>query len=222
VTSALLLVHAPLLGPLSWRSCAESLRERGGQVAVPDLRSAVRTSAGWWRRATELCVTNVPGSRPVVVGHSGAGVLLPLIATAVDARAVVFVDALVPASTGETHAGDAILGFVATFPPDEPLPPWSNWWPDETMAELLPDPAMRAALAADEPRLPRDFYTEAVPVPDRWEPASVTYLQLSDAYQRDATTAAARGWRVVRLPGHHLSPLTEPRTVADALLAAAR
>jgi hypothetical protein len=219
--AAFLLVHAPLLGPLSWQPCTESLRASGCRVAVADLRPAVRAARGWWRRATDLCVAGAPGPRPVVVGHSGAGVLLPLVSAALDARAVVFVDALVPAPAGATCAADAILEFVARFPSDEPLPRWSSWWPDEAMAELLPDAAMRTAPAADEPRLPRDFCTEPVPVPDGWEPASVSYVQLSAAYERDATTAAERGWRVVRLPGHHLSPMTEPCPVADALIEAA-
>jgi len=37
------------------------------------------------------------------------------------------------------------------------LPPWSRWWGDEAMSELLPDPETRRWFAAGCPRLPLEL-----------------------------------------------------------------
>lgn len=214
--TAFLLVHAPLLGPVSWRPCARALRGVGHDVSVPDLRGAVAEARGWWRRAAYVCAA-AADEHPVVVGHSGAGVLLPVVAAAVSAPAVVFVDAVLPADRGQTVAGEDLLAFVRRFPADEPLPPWSAWWSPQILAEMLPDAAMREAVQADEPRLPRDFYDEPVPVPDGWKPATVTYVRLSPAYDAHADRARALGWQVVDLPGQHLDVMMQPERVAAVL-----
>jgi len=155
----------------------------------------------------------------VVVGHSGAGVLLPLVADRVGAAAAIFVDALVPAADGPTVPSERFRDFLDQLPLTEGrLPRWSDWWDPAAMAEQVPDAELRGRIEAEQPRLARAFYAEAVPVPASWPPGRVGYLQLSPAYDADAAEAAARGWPVRSLPGRHLDLVTRPAEVAGEIL----
>lgn len=225
---AILLVHAPLLAPVAWRPCARLLAAAGHRVAVPDLRPTVHPPAGWWDRAAEVAAAAgaaaAGAGRVIVAGHSGAGPLLPSVADRLPStEAVVFVDAVLPALTGNTRQSARFASFVAGLPVEQGLlPQWSRWWGDAAMAELLPDPRLREELAAQEPRLRPDFWAEPVPVPAGWAAMRAGYLQLSAAYQAEAAEAARRGWPVRSLPGEHLDLLRRPAEVAAELVAVAR
>ena len=222
-----LLVHPPLLGPAVWGPCAAELAAAGHRVTVPDLRAACDPPAGWPRRAADTAAADAVAAGitgPVTLaGHSGAGVLLPLVADLIDdVTAVVFVDALVPAADGPTEPSGRFRAFLDELPVTGGLlPRWSDWWGPGALAELVPDAGLRARIEAEQPRLARAFYAEAVPVPASWPPARVGYLQLSPAYDADAAEAAARGWPVRSLPGRHLDLATRPAEVAAEILALA-
>jgi hypothetical protein len=131
---------------------------------------------------------------------------------------VVFVDAVVPSAGPTSAPSDQLRAFVRALPSDDYLPPWTTWWPDDDVAEVLPDPELRARIAAEEPRLPVDFYDYAVPVPPGWTLGRrITYVRFSEAYEHDADEAARRGWPVQHLPGSHLHLLDHPGEVADVL-----
>jgi hypothetical protein len=164
--------------------------------------------AGW---ATEA---GAPGA-DMVVAHSGAGVLMPLVVDRVGAGAAVFVDAILPGPTS-----DRFRDFLASLPvEDGRLPRWSDWWPSEVMAEAVPDPDLRARLLADLPRLPVAFYDEQVPVPASWPPPRVGYLRLSPAYGAEAAEARRQGWRTRERDGGHLDNAVHPADVAAEVLA---
>ena len=216
-----LLVHPPLLGPAVWGPCAAELAAAGHPVSVPDIRAACDPPLGWPGRAADAAAAGVTG-RAVVAGHSGAGVLLPLVADRLEVTAVVFVDALVPATGGSTAPSGRFRAVLDELPVTGGLlPRWSDWWGPGALAGLVPDPALRAGIEAEQPRLARAFYDESVPVPGSWPPARVAYLQLSPAYDADAAEAAARGWPVRSLPGHHLDLVTRPAEVAAEMMALA-
>ena len=159
------------------------------------------------------------GAGPVVVAHSGAGVLLPLVATRLAAAAAVFVDAVLPPAGTATPSED-LREFLAGLPVvDGRLPPWSTWWGPDVMARLVPDPGLRHAIEADQRPLPVAFYDHSVPVPADWTPPRAGYLRLSPAYAEDAAEAAARGWPVRVLDGQHLDLATRPAEVAAGILA---
>jgi quercetin dioxygenase-like cupin family protein len=128
------------------------------------------------------------------------------------------VDAVLPPESGEHRPGARQRALVEALPvTDGRLPPWSAWFGPDAIADLLPDPDLRATVLAELPRLPPEAVLEPVPVPAGWTSIPGAYLQLSDAYEEEADEALARGWPVGRLGGHHLSATTDPETVAAAV-----
>jgi hypothetical protein len=214
--STWLLVHPPLLGPAVLGPLTAALRSRGDVVRVPDLRGAVDRAAGWHERFTAAAAAG--GAADVVLGFSGAGVVLPSVAAAVSARRVVWLDAVVPAPAGVTEPSADIRTAVSQFVRGDRIAAWPDWWPADLLAQELPDARLRARVAAEAPRLPADFYDVAVPVPEVWPQDDVRYVQLSAAYDDDAARARARGWAVVGDgSGRHLDVATRPVAVADLI-----
>lgn len=212
----LLLLHPPLLSAAVWRRLAPILTAQGHSVLVPDLRTD--GAEGWWRTARDAAVAAAPRA-DAVLAHSGAGVLVPAVLDALPAaRAVVLIDAVLPAVRGCTEASPEMRAAVREMAIDGVLPPWTSWWGDETLVDLVPEPADRAALVAQAPRLPETFYDVAVPAPEGWEPEIRGYLRLSPAYDDTAAQARRRGWQTRSLPGRHLDLLSDPSPVAEAVL----
>src|ERR1700751_3091577 len=100
--SLVVLVHSPLVGPFTWSMVAEQLRQRKVDVLVPKLTDRDYTNLPYWEQHTEAvkrALADVPQERRVVlVGHSGAGPLLPAIHRAIarPVAAYIFVDASRP------------------------------------------------------------------------------------------------------------------------------
>jgi hypothetical protein len=211
-----LLVHPPLLGPAVLGPLAEELRLRGEDVAVPDLRGAVRTAPGWPERWRDAAAASGPAD--AVLGFSGAGVTLPAVSLSVGARRVVWVDALVPARSGATEADDDIRQRIAGMVRGNRIPDWTTWWGTDVFEDLLPDEPLRAAVRAEGHELPADFYDVAVPVPGGWPEVGARYVHLSAAYDGAAAEARARGWLVAGDGGgSHLDVATSPERVATLL-----
>ena len=218
---SLLLVHSPLLGPSSWRPFATLASQLGYELALPDLTDVANAPQPRWKHFVEAAASaGHELSRPtLVVGHSGAGVFLPEIARQLDAAetALCFVDAVVPPEGGAHTTPVQMEDVLDEQSTDGVLAQWIDWWPDEVIEELLPDPSDRAALRADMPRLPRAFYDESVPVPDGWSDRPCCYLRLSAAY--DGALEAAQTWRwpTESRDFSHLSIYTDPRQVLEAV-----
>jgi hypothetical protein len=223
VPAAFALIHSPLLGPSSWQAVAEELRSRGRRVIVPSLLDAI-TSPPPRVPVLAAAVATYLDDAAILVVHSGAGPLVPAItdraSSAVDA--IVFVDATLPfpgrtwfdVLPAETSAG--LRGLAG---PDGLLPPWHRWFPEDPIRDLVPDVATRSTLVADIPRVPLDYFEEIAPAFGGWDQRPCGYVRLSAAYDAAAADARGRGWPVLRHEGHHLSGVTEPETVADAIVA---
>ena len=102
--------------------------------------------------------------------------------------------------------------------PDGMLPPWSRWWPAESLAGLFPDEATRTAVERQQPRLPLSYFTARLPVPAGWAGRPSAYLAFGDTYADETALARERGWPVRVVPGRHLHLLHDPEAVASAVL----
>lgn len=220
----LALVHSPLVGPATWQAAAEVLRDEGEVVVVPDLTRSVSATPpvlpAVQRAAADAVDTARSAGPAVLVGHSGAGPLLPGIADRTMARisALIYVDSLLPhpgaswLDRAPADLADHLLGLAR----DGLLPPWNEWFDAAAIEEVLPDPRVRARFVAELPRLPLAFFDETAP-PESWDGPS-GYILLSQAYEADAAQARRRGWPVLERRSHHLAMLTDPVAAAAAIL----
>jgi Alpha/beta hydrolase family len=222
MSATLLFVHSPVVGPATWSATADVLRQHGFRCVVPSLTATVDAGPPYYWKLAETAACALDGGGPVVlVGHSAAGPVLPAIADAVrsDARAAVFVDAMLP------HPG---LSWFDTAPPplraqllglavNGLLPPWHQWFPAGVLAELMPDPQARRRFVAEIPRVRLAYFEEPAPVTPDWDAVRCAYVRFSAAYDHAADEAERRGWPVVRKDWDHLRMLTAPDAVADLL-----
>jgi pimeloyl-ACP methyl ester carboxylesterase len=159
----------------------------------------------------------------VLVGHSGAGLLLPVIADALDVEVagLVFVDSRLPPPAGRLPLGaPEFMDQLRAMATDGLLPTWSRWFGLDAMRELVPDARLRADLEAEMPRLPLSYFDASVPLPGGWRARPCAYLRFSDEpYAESAAQAREQGWAVAEMPGAgHLAMASDPIAVTDALL----
>ena len=214
----LLLVHSPLVGCGTWKPVADDLAGDGYAVTVPDLAD---TAPGppYHLRQAQAIADSAEGQPVILIGHSRAGPLLATAGTMLGerVRGYVFVDARLPTpgrSWMQTIQPDLAARLREMADPQGWLPPWSQWWGDEELAVLLPDPAVRRHFTTGCPRLPVAMLEETYPPAPGWPNAPGGYLQLSEAYEDEAARARELGWPVRQQLSHHLALLTEPGQVA--------
>jgi pimeloyl-ACP methyl ester carboxylesterase len=215
------LIPSPFLGPAVWRPVAACLAARGVRAMTPPPPAQSVTSPA---DVVDRLDAVLPAQEElVVVPHSNAGLYAPEIAARRAVRGFVFVDAVLPPSQGSmpvarTGLVDLLAGKATA---DGLLPRWTEWWPEEDVAALFPSPEVRAAVEAEQPRLPATYLTSRVDVPAGWDDVPSTYLAFGDTYAQETDEAAARGWQVFRMAGDHLHMLQDPDTVARAITQAA-
>jgi hypothetical protein len=219
------LVHSPLVGPFTWSLVAGELRTRGVSVAVPTLPED--QLAPFWRRHAEAVAAQVAdASGPLVlVGHSGACPLLPVIGTAIDGTvtAYVLVDGDLPLVPG---SGDSRLDLLRAASPalaeelEALLEAGGSFptWGDEDLLEEIPDQRLRARVVAEVRPQPRQFWTEALPAIPGWPDAPCGYLELSPHYAAAGARAREQGWRYRHVRGGHFEMLVRPGDLAGAIL----
>ena len=136
----------------------------------------------------------------LVVAHSNAGLVAPAVA---DGTPVVFVDAALPPSTGESPmAPPALLGHLdALVGDDDLLPPWTRWWGEEDVVPLFPSREARAGVEASLPRLPLSYFRTTVPTPQGWESRPCAYLAFGGTYAVELARARRLAWPVEQLQG---------------------
>lgn len=224
--SLIVLIPSPLLGPYSWSLVLDELGERGWETLVSvDLHDPLGRQPCWRRTVggVEATLRDVPDQRSVVlIGHSGAGPLLPAIGAIVPQpiAAYLFVDARLPSG------GTSRLEAIATEDPTsaaerraaldagERFPAWT----DDDLGQLVPDADRRQALLDELRPRGRDYWTEELPDVRGWPDAPCGYLAFSPPYRSAADRARHAGWPVRLLPAGHFHQLVDPAAVADALV----
>ncbi|MCD0443317.1 hypothetical protein LO763_06715 [Glycomyces sp. A-F 0318] len=217
----LVLVHSPLTGPRAWEPAAAVLRSLGHRVAVPDFTAALEEGGPHHAAvAAAVAAQSADAAASVLVAHSGAGALLPAIAEAVPRTVgAVFVDALLPhpGRSWMDTAPTALREHLASIAEGGRLPKWTDWFPPDVIAGLLPDQAERERFTASVPRVPLSYFAETAPDPEAWPPPWCAYVRLSEAYDKEAAEAERSGWPVHRVDGDHLSLMTRPEAVAAVI-----
>jgi hypothetical protein len=141
--------------------------------------------------------------------------LLPAIAESFsgEVAGMTFVDAFLPPASGTARLIAAkFIDELSALATDGVLPPWSNWFGEELMRDLVPDPARRTRVEHDMPRLPLSSLQMEIPIPDGWDRRPCAYLLLSaQPYAPSAAHARSRGWPVAEIEGgKHLDPVRPP------------
>jgi len=226
LTDVFVLIHSPLVGPLTWSLVAEDLRRRGSEVVVPILRDSDSSDVPCWRQhvaSAAQAVESLPRDRALVlVGHSGAGPLLPAIGESCGRHvgAYLFVDAALPldgqSRLDEMEADDAEfaaqlrrhLASGGRFPD----------WSEEDLRAILPNDRLRRDMVAELRPRSLTFFEERIPGFTAGPDAPCAYLQFSDPYVQAATRARQAGWAYRELDAGHFHMLVDPATVAGILL----
>lgn len=157
-------------------------------------------------------------SKPIVVGHSGAGFLLPSIAERIDAAQTVFVDAGLPPDHSPATAGADIVDYLRNVAVEELVPKWSTWWGPDLMRSLVPDDATRLQIEGELPEVPLSYFETPMALPSGWQRHSSAFLLLSDAYRADAHRAGSLGWPVTKRMGGHLDIVNAPEAIAGCIV----
>jgi hypothetical protein len=203
----LVLLHSPLTTVSAWGTLPDALGAY--DVVVPEITDDDRPPfAGRYVARAALEITRA-GARPpiVLVGHGGAGPLLPPVGAAQRAAhrlvgAYVFVDAELPPPAGSSRV-DQATAFGPEFA--RSLKDGGRFPDEQAPAGVAPRPREE------------EFFTEPLPMPQDWPDAPCGYLRTSGAYDGQAAQARLRGWTVTRAEGGHFAAVTDPRATAAAL-----
>ena len=180
-------------------------------------------------RVAQQLQIDAGGDHLVLVGHGGAGPLLPQIAFARQSSGTpvagyVFLDAVLPRTLKVATRLDLIGADdpVAAAELGEQLAAGHRYpeWTDGELADTVPDPTDRAMLLAGLRPRALDFFTEPLPVPEDWPDAPCGYLQLSDAVRRRRPHRRYAAGPSRREDAHHFWALDRSRRASPTELMA--
>ena len=220
------LIHSPLVGPLTWTPVAGEMRQRGLDVLVPRLEDTPNSRDPFWKQhavAVARSMRDVSESlNLILVAHSGTGPLLPVIRQSVPnpVDAYVFVDAGIP-KDGATRLDlmkSEDPAWAAQFQQEmesgEQFPTWSF----DDLQEVIPDHTLRRQMMAELHPRGLDFFNEPIPVFAGWPDAPCVYIQFSPMYQKPAAHARQKGWLTEEVAGGHFQMLVDPAVVTDRII----
>ena len=220
------LIHSPLVGPLTWSRIAAEMRIRGQDVLVPILEDSPESADPFWKQHAESVsrsLADLPRNTPLtLVAHSGAGPLLPVIRGSIanPIHAYVFVDAGIPRADAsrldlmKTEDPEWTAQFEQELIRGARFPNWSL----EDLKEVRPEESLRRQMVAELQPRGLEFFTEPIPVFDGWPDAPCIYIQFSQAYDQPAAQARERGWIVEHLKAGHFLMLVDPSSVTDRII----
>ena len=225
-TDVFVLVHSPLVGPLTWSLVAQELRQREIDIVVPVLHDTEGSDVPYWQQhaaSVKQAVALLPKDRALVlVGHSAAGPLLPAIGQSCGYRvgAYIFVDAGLPLD-GKSHL-DAMAEDVPELATDLRQRLAANGrfpeWTAEDLRAVIPDDRLRRKMVAELRPRPFVFFQESIPGFAHGPDAPCAYLQFSAPYARAARHARQAGWAYRELEAGHFHILVDPAAMTNVLL----
>ncbi len=155
------------------------------------------------------------------IAHSNAGNFVPAVTAGSAVRRIVFLDAVIPPLRGGSWPvmparARSMLPVTAR---DGILPPWTRWWPEESVRPLFPDDATFELVDARAPSVPACYLSSRVSAPRNWAAHLLcSYEAFGNTYADEMGVAASAGWSVRTLELGHLGMVQDPAMVADAVL----
>ena len=230
------LAHSPLTGPAAWGKLPTLLREQAHEVVVINVQDDDEPpfAERYLMRARAQIGAAELAPPTILVAHSGAGPLLPLIMTppprahrpgnhgreVARPRGYVFLDAGIPRPGQPSRMdllreedGSLATEFLESLRAGTRFPAWTI----DDLADIVPAIADRVALIQSLRPRGWDFFTEPLPPLDAWPDAPCGYLRTSPAYDYSSDTAVQRGWPVVCRDLGHFPALASPEATLDAL-----
>jgi hypothetical protein len=224
--SLYLLIHSPLVGPLTWSRVAEEMRLRGLDVVVPALNDSSQSQKPFWKqhaRSVSEALVELPRNTFVtLVAHSGAGPLLPAIRQSIPnpVHAYVFVDAGIPRDGAtrldlmKSEDPEWAAQFQEELERDGLFPAWSM----DDLREVIPDESLRRQMVAELRPRGLEFFTEPIPVFEGWPDAPCVYIRFSAPYDRPAAQAREAGWPTYEMEAGHFHMLVDAKAVTNLMI----
>src|SRR5689334_11720032 len=151
------LIHSPLVGPLTWKLVADKMHQRHLDAIIPRLEDSPDSKESFWKQHADSVtrsLKHIPADTPVtLVAHSGAGPLLPAIRRSIPnpVHAYVFVDAGLPDDDAtrldlmRSEESDWAQQFQAYLEGGGRFPNWSS----DDLLEIIPKQSLREQMLAE-------------------------------------------------------------------------
>lgn len=220
------LIHSPLVGPLTWQLVAREMDRRGYKAITPALSDRPNSTLPFWQQHARSFVKSLEridsNQAVVLVAHSGAGPLLPILRQSIEHPVIsyVFVDAGVPLN--DSSRLDLIRQsdlqwadqFHQALLRGESFPTWD----EDDLREEIPDAGLRRRMVTELQPRSLDFYTEPIPAFTGWPDAPCAYIQFTASYDWDCKRAEQAGWHVRKIHAGHFHMLVDPISVTNLIL----
>ena len=222
------LLHSPLVGPLTWQLVHSEMKQRGIEVIAPTLTDRPNSPHPFWQQHAQSVVeylSPIPEIQHIVlVAHSGAGPLLPIIRQSAvqPIGGYVFVDAGIPRNNSSRIDLMSLQNpqwaeqFYRTLLQGSTFPTWG----EAELRDIIPDDALRRKMVAEINPRSLSFFTEPIPVFSAWPDAPCAYIKFSAPYNWDFEQAKAADWYVRAVKAGHFHMLLDPSGVTNLIVEA--
>jgi pimeloyl-ACP methyl ester carboxylesterase len=214
------LIHGAWHGAWCWDLLADELTKRGHRCVAPDVPFDDPTAS--WGTYTEVITDALAGvDDPVLVGHSGGAVLIPLVALRRPVQLLVYLCPSTPVATPHPNAPTSLQpGAWDAVRIDELGRSW--WLPEDAVKDMYRrlDPAL-ATWAAERLRPDADPGRYPLEGPPKL-PSAYIYATEDEFFTPESRRWAARnvfGIKPIAFESGHFPMLERPSELADLLVA---
>jgi pimeloyl-ACP methyl ester carboxylesterase len=214
------LIHGAWHGGWCWDLLVDEFTRRGHRTVAPDVPFADPTAT--WDSYAEVITDALSGvDDPVLVGHSGGALVIPLVALRRPVRLLVYLCPSTPLATPRPDSPTSLQeGAWDAVKTDELGRSW--WQPEDAIKGMYRhlDPAL-AIWAAERLRPDANPGPYPLEAPPRL-PSSYIYATEDEFFTPESRAWAARtvfGIEPIKLEGGHFPMLERPTELADVLVA---